>query len=177
MGQVMLSFEFSVFDLVLSLGVIVLILLFVTTLWKLNPTKENKEPQDEEGYNDESVPTMLPSQPNPQPTVQPSRADSSQSVLGSSQQRIPETSKVVVSATTAGTSHESPQEPQRPIEPAQPPKQAKPTVSSKPVAKDSSAKGCYHHFGYLGGLPKNTPIPNECFGCSKIVDCLITKKK
>ncbi len=33
-------------------------------------------------------------------------------------------------------------------------------------------EGCRHKFGYLNDLPKNTPIPDECFGCPEIVECL-----
>jgi len=33
--------------------------------------------------------------------------------------------------------------------------------------------GCPHHFGYLGQHPKNTPIPNECLTCTKIMECLV----
>ena len=33
-------------------------------------------------------------------------------------------------------------------------------------------EGCPHKFGYLRSLPKNTPIPDECFGCSQIIECL-----
>ena len=35
-------------------------------------------------------------------------------------------------------------------------------------------EGCPHKFGYLASLPKNTPIPDECFGCPQIVECLGT---
>ncbi|NWF87532.1 hypothetical protein HXY32_06980 [Candidatus Bathyarchaeota archaeon] len=31
---------------------------------------------------------------------------------------------------------------------------------------------CTHEFGYLGTLPKNSKIPDECLGCSRIVRCL-----
>jgi len=31
---------------------------------------------------------------------------------------------------------------------------------------------CIHHFGYLRKLPKGTPVPDECFGCKKILQCL-----
>jgi len=40
----------------------------------------------------------------------------------------------------------------------------------------SSKRGCIHHFGYLGTFPKNSPIPDECFGCEKIVECLVKPK-
>lgn len=31
---------------------------------------------------------------------------------------------------------------------------------------------CAHHFGYLRSLPPNTPVPDECFGCPKVMQCL-----
>jgi hypothetical protein len=33
-------------------------------------------------------------------------------------------------------------------------------------------EGCPHEFEYLKTLPKNTPIPDECFGCAQIIECL-----
>lgn len=36
----------------------------------------------------------------------------------------------------------------------------------------TSFEGCPHEFGYLRNLPKNAPIPDECFGCSQILECL-----
>jgi len=38
-----------------------------------------------------------------------------------------------------------------------------------------SAEGfqkCIHQFGYLMGMPKNTSIPDECFGCPKVLRCM-----
>jgi len=37
-------------------------------------------------------------------------------------------------------------------------------------------EGCPHKFGHLGSLPKNTPIPDECFGCPQILECLVGSK-
>ena len=34
-------------------------------------------------------------------------------------------------------------------------------------------KPCPHYFGYLGEHPKNTPIPQECGSCTKIVECQV----
>lgn len=33
-------------------------------------------------------------------------------------------------------------------------------------------EGCPHEFGHLRKLPRNSPIPDECFGCSQILECL-----
>jgi len=38
-------------------------------------------------------------------------------------------------------------------------------------------EGCPHKFKYLRTLPKNSPIPDECFGCPKILECLGPSKK
>ena len=32
--------------------------------------------------------------------------------------------------------------------------------------------GCSHFFGYLKEMPKNTSIPEQCYGCPKMVDCI-----
>jgi type IV secretory pathway VirB10-like protein len=36
--------------------------------------------------------------------------------------------------------------------------------------------GCVHKFGYLKTVPRNTPIPDECFGCPRILECLMQTK-
>jgi len=47
------------------------------------------------------------------------------------------------------------------------------TVPPVPVETEKTGvRDCPHHFGYLGGHPKNTPIPNECLTCIKIMECL-----
>lgn len=33
---------------------------------------------------------------------------------------------------------------------------------------------CLHFFGYLRKIPKNMTIPDECFVCPKMVECLYT---
>ena len=45
---------------------------------------------------------------------------------------------------------------------------------SPPPTKSLQARPpeCRHFFGYLKKIPKNTSIPDECFGCHRMVDCL-----
>ena len=31
---------------------------------------------------------------------------------------------------------------------------------------------CPHHMGYLKRRPKNSPIPEECLTCTKMIDCM-----
>jgi len=44
------------------------------------------------------------------------------------------------------------------------------------ISRDTKTSGCPHHFGYLSEHPKNTPIPNECLTCTKIMECLVRTK-
>ena len=52
-------------------------------------------------------------------------------------------------------------------------------IANQPSAEsDKEEKNqvkCLHHFGYLYKLDKNSSIPEECFFCPKVVDC-ITKQ-
>jgi len=173
MWQKMLSFELSVFDLALSIGVVVLLILFITTLWKLNPSKEDNQSEDREIYDEVHEQEQKPA-PSPR---QPSAPISWQTMEKPTSEKISSAPRVVVSATAGGTSLESPEPTPMPIEDREPPKTAKTTIPAKQNAKGFEEKDCLHHFGYLSGLPRNTPIPGECFGCQKIVDCLVTKKR
>ena len=42
---------------------------------------------------------------------------------------------------------------------------AEPSSMAEPV-------GCLHDLGYLKRRPKNTPIPEECLTCSKMIECM-----
>ena len=35
----------------------------------------------------------------------------------------------------------------------------------------SASKECPHRFGYLSGLPKGKPVPEECLVCPKMLEC------
>ncbi len=47
-------------------------------------------------------------------------------------------------------------------------------VTESNVLHDSakSETGCQHQLGYLRNRPKDTPIPDECLTCIKMVECL-----
>jgi hypothetical protein len=177
MGQTMLSFELSVFDIILSLGVIILIVLFVTTLWKLNPTKENTQSEDETHIDEHEPIPYQANQTKSQLDAQPNRVDTWQGSGRPISQSAPPAPKLVVSATTEGTSQMGVEQAQKSSESIEPPKQTKTVMPPKSTQKTATDKDCFHHFGYLNSLPRNTPIPGECFGCQRIVDCLVTKKK
>lgn len=54
----------------------------------------------------------------------------------------------------------------------QKPKKAEEAKKSFLLFGERDFEGCPHKYGYLNSLPKNTPIPDECFGCPQIVECL-----
>jgi DNA-directed RNA polymerase subunit RPC12/RpoP len=43
----------------------------------------------------------------------------------------------------------------------------------KTTAIEENDVKCKHFLGYLKNRPKNTPIPDECLTCGKMVECLI----
>jgi len=45
-----------------------------------------------------------------------------------------------------------------------------PTASPKPL--QGRPPKCSHFLGYLRKIPRDTPIPDECFSCPKMVECL-----
>jgi len=70
------------------------------------------------------------------------------------------------------TKSESPMTDQK--KPSEKPKVTVKTAQEK-ISKTQSPTNfqeCIHHFGYLRTLPKGTPVPDECFGCKKILQCL-----
>ncbi len=71
--------------------------------------------------------------------------------------------------------HENREEPVERFKAIEKPESA-PTASvdaKKPASpRNNQSSGCPHHFGYLKEHPKNTPIPNECLTCTRIMECL-----
>lgn len=46
-------------------------------------------------------------------------------------------------------------------------------VYRKPEGIPEIGTKCQHYLGYLKKRPKNTPIPDECLTCDKMIECLI----
>lgn len=57
-----------------------------------------------------------------------------------------------------------------PEKPKVPSKNAQEKLSETQPSTDSEK--CLHNFGYLKNLPKNTSVPDECYGCPKLMRCL-----
>ena len=47
----------------------------------------------------------------------------------------------------------------------------KPIEAQKPSQVRDVPPRCTHHFGYLGSLGKSEEIPDECYSCSKLIQC------
>jgi len=157
-----MSFDLSTTNILLAGAVAALFIAFVFVLMKLKPTPENKPSQEPRTNVDKEKPQLPMSPPLPR-TLPPSPKPVETSIISS---------KPPAQMTQAKPSIPTPA-PAR-IEPREIPKQNK---TAPPPAKAELAptrKDCIHFYGYLHSLPKNTPIPDECFGCVKIVDCLIS---
>jgi len=168
--QVMFSLDAATTNILLIAGVIALVIFFITVLMKLNPSPETKE-------NLKKTITLETQKP-PQPL---------QTVQGAAQNRqeekesvpaIVERPPVPLNITVAGPSVPLTQENKTPVI-----NKGKEAISKheriaapKAEINSSSKRDCLHQFGYLRTLPKNTPIPDECFGCTKIVECLVKAK-
>jgi len=110
----MVSFEFSVIDIVLMIAIVVLLALYLT--------KSSTEPRDELERPIKEEKTL---------------------------------EKPTVSVETKKSSEEA--------------------LLTTDVGTNDSTK-CTHQFGYLKTLPKDAPIPDECFTCPKYIRCALEDK-
>jgi hypothetical protein len=61
----------------------------------------------------------------------------------------------------------------KPSQPVKPPKVTRESpVPIPPNLTQLRPPNCRHFFGYLRKLPKNASMPDDCFGCPKMVECL-----
>ena len=159
----MLSFDLSTTNIILTVAVVGLLIFFLILLMKLNPSTEKKEDFETEIEIRTKPRQTLLIEPQNRPPARveaPRVAERPMITVGPSVQLKQET------PAPASTLNES-REISRPSERAPTPAKTR-FVSAK--------RDCIHHFGYLRTFPKNSPIPDECFGCEKIVDCLVSKK-
>jgi len=172
----MLYFDSTTTNIILTAAVVGLFAIFLLLLVKLNPSAETRRKTEDEVKHEK------PKQEQPRILLPQSPQFSSEETIS---QRPAEKPAILVSSPTTGTSVQTRQElREMPLIPDQ--RRTIPTAQrivtpqpSKPVPIPPSAsrKDCAHHFGYLRTFPKNSPIPDECFGCEKIVDCLVNNKK
>ncbi len=51
----------------------------------------------------------------------------------------------------------------------------RPKTKVESLTETDAMQECPHSFGYLAGYPQDEPIPDECFGCAKAVECMNEK--
>jgi hypothetical protein len=150
---VKLVFPFDSPFTILPLAVIATILVFYTLLLiKLKP-KETIENDLTEAKNNEI-------QIAPTETIE----NASQEITSTVQEESTETSQ-----TEANTENIDVEEPKKNDE-------NKESKKAFFLFGEREFEGCPHKFGYLKSLRKNAPIPDECFGCPQILECLMTRK-
>ena len=51
------------------------------------------------------------------------------------------------------------------------PKESRDSMKAFYLFGETKFKNCKHEFGHLGNVLKTKPIPDECFGCPKLLEC------
>jgi Ca2+/Na+ antiporter len=164
----MFSFDLSTMNILLVATVVALFVVFVLVLMKLNPSIEAKERRETETRLEKEKPLQMPE--SPRQTLLPSKPPEVRANSGKPLTPLNPPVKIPPPIQT-----QTRQEPPAPVrsEIKEIPKQEKAMPPVK-TALAPTRKDCLHHYGYLHSLPKNAPIPDECFGCPKIVDCLVS---
>jgi len=167
-----MAFDLSTTNILLAGAVAALFIAFVFVLMKLKPTTEEKQNQEPRTNVDREKPQTIQS-PQPLRTLPTLSSKPPESSLISSKPSAPLTqaSKPALPESQAKPTIAMPPSPR--FENREIPKQNKPVPPPAKAELTPTRKDCIHFYGYLHSLPKNTPIPDECFGCVKIVDCLI----
>jgi len=165
----MVLFEVSFIDIALLLAITVLVILYVTLLLRLKPSTEtiiDKQPQREPPIKEAVTP------PTTEPELSVEKQERPEKPI------VPEeTPESTISVKIPETPEEPPEQIEtptieQPMEPTETPESKEETLESREETSPPSPPECPHYFGYLKKLPKNLPIPDECLGCLRIVECL-----
>jgi hypothetical protein len=73
--------------------------------------------------------------------------------------------------------YQEPAYPDVPAGPVEPPAESIPDRIIQQTLEADSTQECKYKFGYLRTLPKNAPIPDECYSCDKVIDCKHSQAK
>jgi len=151
---------------ILKVAIAIILVFYVTLLVKLKPSREIKPPLDR--YV-ETVRTPTVEQKKPEKPTTPletRKTANEEPVLTSKTEKLQEEPpKGIQTKAHAETEENQTKETD---------KQAKRAFF---LFGEREFEGCPHRFEYLRNLPKNSPIPDECFGCPKILECLGSPKK
>jgi len=157
--------ELSLFDIAITAAIVIILASYAMFLFKLKLTKEDESTLNRDFETEEKT------------AMKPKRSGK-RTTLVKTQETIDEEPSPVVE------NQETPEEPTETIqsranveiEEDQKKKKDKETKKSFFLFGKKDFEGCTHKFGHLRSLPKNTPIPDECFGCPQILECLVRSK-
>jgi hypothetical protein len=199
----MVSFEITFIDILLMVAITILITLYVTLLIRLKPTTKTTMGEYDKNLQKIQVTspqTPLKTFEDHKPSIETSkpvtiaeaiqmRQTSTATIETAKESEVPKTTKTPKSpivyienqkniehnqeAPKTSEKLEAPKTEEK-QSPTPPPIQ---TSTGRPMSVDMGLpKGspeCAHYFGYLKTLPRNTPIPDECFGCTRIMECFM----
>jgi hypothetical protein len=165
----MFSFDLSITNILLIAGVVALFILFITVLIKLNPSTQKRKTPERDLTIEKQKPFHAES------SAPHKRSEPEESIPSTTPTEKP---LVIANTAVGGPSIPTTQENKMPFLSRSKEVVSKPEKIAVPKTEvnTSSKRDCLHQFGYLRTLPKNAPIPDECFGCQKIVECLVKAK-
>lgn len=163
--------DLSLLNIGLMAAVAIILASYTIFLIKLKPTKENQYTSKGD-FEKEKKPMMKPKSPNKQTkSTNTQKTISKKAKSAIEDQEIPEDA---VERTRTKTHIQ--EQALKLTQEIQKRKKNKEVKKSFFLFGKKDFEGCTHEFGYLKSLPKNTPIPDECFGCPQILDCLMRSK-
>ncbi len=174
--KLMLPSESSL-DIVLMAVIMVIVIFYAILLVKLKPSKETESPSIrylERNKETPIEPKRLEEPTKPAETKKATNAKQALSVEPKISTRPQKTSKEAAMEVEDKKGVQT----KTPVETEEKQKMKKDEEAKKSflLFGERNFEGCPHKYGYLCSLPKNTPIPDECFGCPRIVECLRTSK-
>jgi len=161
--------DLSVLNIGLMAVIAIILVLYAIFLVKLKPTKEYESAPNRDFEKGEET-VMKPKRPMKQ--TMPTKTINEEPASTPENEKTPE--EDVESIQTRTHVEERARALTQEIQKR---KKDKETKKSFFLFGKKNFEGCTHKFGYLKSLPKNTPLPDECFGCPQILECLMRPKK
>ena len=159
-------FEFSLFDIILMAGIFILIVLYVALVIRLKPSLKIKKESAEKDADSETPPRSpkeKPAEVSPQPTKPLQTKDKAEKLPTYVEpQKAPRVEIQKPIRAIPSSSQEAL-------------KMKELLIQKAKAAQKGGPPGCSYYLGFLGELPKNTPIPDTCLGCLKIMECLVKR--
>jgi cytoskeletal protein RodZ len=151
---------------ILRVVIAIIMVFYVTLLVKLKPSEDVKPPSSSHPERVKKVPAKRKTPEKPTISVKTKKIASEEPALTAKTKKVPEE----LSESVGAKAHVETEKNQKK-------KKGKQAKRSFFLFGETDFKGCPHKFGYLRTLPKSTPIPDGCFGCPRILECLGSSKK